>query len=420
MEIRQDFGICDETGYKIMKLKLLFVISDMMGGGAERSMSNITTHLPDNVEADLLLNSVSEVDFPTDARIINLGMKPTIKKNLVYQLWANTKRIRALRKLKKKNQYDACISFMDSANICNILTKCKDCKTIISVRQAPTQDKSFIYQNIVIPLAKVLYRKADYVVGVSKGVTHSLICDFKIPEEHVGTIVNGYDVSVIMQKSLEKIENEEKYKDKFVFINIGRYTYQKAQWHLIRAFARIALKRSDVLLLLIGQGEEEEYLKSLIREYRLENQVVLVPYCINPYSYLRLSSVFVMPSMYEGYCNALCEALICGIPCIATDFQSSAREILAPDTNQAYQLRENVELAKYGILTPVCSGKKYQVSDELEQSERLLSEAMLKLYEDKLLYEKYQQVIQECSKWMDINVRVREWIELIQAINKNK
>ena len=76
-----------------------------------------------------------------------------------------------------------------------------------------------------------------------------------------------------------------------------------------------------------------------------------------PFSILSRCSAYVMTSMFEGYSNALCEALVCGLPCIVTDFQTSAREILAPDTAVSYRNMGNVEYAEYGIIVPVCSGK---------------------------------------------------------------
>lgn len=55
-------------------------------------------------------------------------MRPKAVKGLRYQFRAACKRIKKLRKLKRGNQYDACISFSDSANICNVLVDRKLCK----------------------------------------------------------------------------------------------------------------------------------------------------------------------------------------------------------------------------------------------------------------------------------------------------
>ena len=97
-------------------MKILFVIPTLCNGGAERAMSNITTHLPKNITADILVNSISDMDYPTNAKIITLGMQPKINKSIFYQVKAALLRIKKLKQLKKEGQYDACISLMDSAN----------------------------------------------------------------------------------------------------------------------------------------------------------------------------------------------------------------------------------------------------------------------------------------------------------------
>lgn len=117
--------------------------------------------------------------------------------------------------------------------------------------------------------------------------------------------------------------------------------------------------------------------------------------------------------MFEGYSNALCEALICGLPCIATDFQSSAREILAPDTQVTYQNIDKVEYAKYGVLTPVCSGKKHSYKEPLEKEELLLAEAMRSLCQDVNVEECYKKAALERGIQLDIYKKVDEWIALV-------
>lgn len=397
-------------------MKILFLIPTLQNDGAERAMSNITTHLPPNVEADILINSVSENDYPTNAKIINLGMTTKSNKNLLYQIRAMLRRIPKLYNLKKNNGYDACISFMDSANICNIISGRKYCKTIVSVRMNIAESKTFAYRWIVCPLAKLMYNKADNVVAVSKGVGKTLVSELGIRHEIVKTITNGYDIDEIREQAKLKLNEDLKLpRDKFIFVMLGRYSYEKAQWHLIRAFREVVKQcGKNVHLLLIGKGNEEEYLKTVIYKNNLGDFVTLMSYQKNPFSVLMRCNVFVMPSMFEGYCNALCEALICGLPCIATDFQSSAREILAPDTSIEYQIMDGIEYAEYGILTPVCSGIRYKGDEPLEKPEQYLSKAMISVYEDKELLENYKLKADERASQLDINKKVQDWIKLAE------
>lgn len=398
--------------------KVLFVIRELAGGGAERALSNIVMHFPKEWEIDILMNNKDYVEYPYCGNILTLNIpEPKDRNSVLYQARVILKRTHILRRIKKNNDYDACISFMDSSNIANILSGNKYCKTIISVRVQLGKDNSFTYQYIVKPMAKIFYNRADSVVAVSQGIQKELIDMIKIDKDKVHTITNGYDVEEIQHMAEQQSDNQiyHMLKNKFVYITSGRYSYQKAQWHLIRAFSKVASQCLDAHLVLMGKGEDEKYLRDLIISMQLEDRVTLLPFQKNPFAWLHVADVFVMPSMFEGYCNALCEALVCGLPCIATDFQSSAREILAPDTDVTYQIKEGIEYAKYGILTPVCSGKRHNENEVLEPAEEYLAQAMIKLHtDDKGIFMYYKKVAKERGLQLDINKKVQEWIELIE------
>ena len=51
--------------------------------------------------------------------------------------------------------------------------------------------------------------------------------------------------------------------------------------------------------MILGQGEEEDYLKNLIRDLNLENNVFIYGFKANPYPYLNRASVFAFPSVFE-------------------------------------------------------------------------------------------------------------------------
>ncbi|WP_319016516.1 glycosyltransferase [Aliarcobacter butzleri] len=78
----------------------------------------------------------------------------------------------------------------------------------------------------------------------------------------------------------------------------------------------------------------------------------------NPFSYISKADCFVFASNHEGFPNVLIEA--CELPIISTDCQSGPREILAPNSDISFQLENNIELAEYGILTPIKNVDKLQ------------------------------------------------------------
>ena len=392
--------------------KILFLISTLRGGGAERALCNVTLAMPEDVEVDILVNSLSETDYPHRGNVISLNMPSKDQLSLPYQLKAFVQRLILLRKLKKEKNYDACISFMDSANVANVLTGKKYCKVILSVRVTISRTKSWKYKYIVGPLVRVFYPLADHVVALSKGTESDLIENFGLKSSQTLTIYNGYDINLINRKALEQDTNIID-GNRFRFIAVGRLCEQKGHWHLIRAFSEVLKKHPQCELIICGKGPYDSMLKKMADGLEIKENVIFTGFLKNPFSVVKKCDVFVFPSLYEGFGNVIIENMACGMPVIATDFRHGAREILAPDTDYNFQRFDGIECAEYGIITPVCSGKKYENNQPLEKEESLLAEAMIKLIEDKELREKYAGKSRERANDFAIEKTVGQWLELL-------
>ncbi len=402
---------------KVMR-KVLFVIETLRGGGAERAVSNIVTHFPKDCEIDILVNDESLVEYPYRGNILSLS-RPE-KKSLIYFIRNIIKRIIFLKKLKKINKYDACISFLDSANISNILSGKRYCRTIVSVRIDMMTKKNRWYEKIFsLFLTKYLYKHADQIVAVSKEIEWKLVNWLGISSSRVRTIINGCDCKWIEKKMI--LHNQDMTEDfvtrienRKLIVTIGRLVDQKGQWHLIRAFSEVIKKEPQAVLLILGMGPLKDYLAKLLVDYGLEESVFLIGYSENPYWYLGKADVFILPSLYEGYPNALMEAVCCGVPCIATDVHSGTREILAPTLKIEGKRVVDIILAEYGVLIPVCSGKKHNREVILEIEEQKMADAVLMLLNDERKKEYYRDKSKERSRDLDINHVVNKWIDVIE------
>lgn len=392
--------------------KILFVISDLTGGGAERALCNITCALPSDVKVDILVNYETDRDYPHRGNVITLGLPKRENYSIGYQLIAAVRRYFRLRKLKLKGGYNSCISFADSANIVNVLSGNKYCKIILSERNTLSSCTSFGYRYIVYPIAKLLYSKADYIVSLSKGVEADLIENFKVSEKRSVTIYNGYDIETI-KKNAEKASSIEIETDKFYFISVGRLCEQKGQWHLIQAFREVVKDHQESRLILCGQGQYLDILQQLVKKYEITDKVIFAGFQKNPFAIAQKCDVFVFPSMYEGFGNVMIENMACGLPVIATDFRSGAGEILAPDTDFKEQQLKNIEYAEYGILVPVCHTSIDAIKEELEPEEKLLAKAMNCMIEDPILYERYKNQALKRASDFSIKYAVKQWLELI-------
>lgn len=391
--------------------KILFVISTLTGGGAERTLCNLTCGLPDDVTADILVNYETEQDYPHKGNVLSLGMPRRKKFSLGYQLAAAVRRYFRLRALKAKGGYYACISFMDSANIANVLSGKKYCKVILSERINLSSCTSAGYRYIVAPLAKLLYKKADYMVSLSRGVEADLIENYRLPREKAVTIYNGYDIEGIREKAQEfsSITIE---KDKFYFVSVGRLCAQKGQWHLIKAFREVVKKHPQSRLIICGKGPYRDMLEQMAQKYALSDYVIFAGFQKNPFAIAAKCNAFVFPSIYEGFGSVMIENMACGLPVISTDYRSGAREILAPDTDYKVQQTKTIELAAYGILVPVCNSPIDSSGEENEYEENILAEAMNLLIEDEQIYNQYKELSLRRAKDFSIERTVGQWLGL--------
>lgn len=399
--------------------KILFVIPYLVEGGAERALSNITMHFPDEWAIDILVNDTSGAAYSFKGNILTLGITEKAKTgSVLFQAKVFFKRIRRLKQLKKNGNYQACVSFLDSANIANILSGKKYGRNILSVRISLKQSAVLPqYKYVVNPLARMFYGMADQIVAVSEGVRKELITDFGLNKEKVVTIENGYSLAEIQQQRVQELPGQQKelFAKKKIIATTGRLSLQKGQWHLIRALTEVVKQIPDAMLIIIGSGELEGYLKKLVRECEMESHVYFTGHSDNPYQYLNSSDIFVLPSMYEGFPNALAEAVCMGLPCIATDFRTGARELLAPSMDvQGNGVLDIVE-TEYGILTPLCSGRQYtDLREPLEQEERYLAEAVVRLLADGNKRNEYEQRSLRRRETLDINAVVNKWIKVIE------
>lgn len=112
------------------------------------------------------------------------------------------------------------------------------------------------------------------------------------------------------------------------YVNVGRFSYQKGQDILLRAFAKAYRARRNVRLVLVGHGPDRGDLVAQIEALGLADVARIAHHPDNPQAPLAASDVYVSASRWEGWSLAICEALRMGLPVIATDCEFGPRDIL--------------------------------------------------------------------------------------------
>lgn len=106
------------------------------------------------------------------------------------------------------------------------------------------------------------------------------------------------------------------------FVTVGRFSPEKNQARLLRAFSIVYRKNPNVRMLLVGYGPLRAELEALRDELGLQGVALLVGPYANPFSIVAAADCFVLSSNYEGQPMVILEAAIMGLPVVSVDFDS--------------------------------------------------------------------------------------------------
>jgi len=370
--------------------KLAILIYSFSSGGAERQVSILLKHLSSKYEITLILmNNTIFYEIPENVKVVLLENSNPVENGIKKLLKIPFLSLK-YRQILKKNSIDISLSFLNRPNYINIIAT----KGIISERINPFEEYKTSSSKGLINrfLISSLYNKAKLVIPNSKGTEYDLN---KSGIVNTKVIYNMLDIDKIEKLKNEKVDLK---KEKFTYITVGRLEPQKNTSLLISA-----IKDIDAQLWIIGDGYLRKDLEEQVKKENLENRVKFLGRQKNPYKFLNIADCFVFPSTHEGFPNVLLEALACNLTVISTDCKSGPREILSPNSELTKQI-DDIEMSKYGILTPV---------DNLEK----MNKAMKIIKDNKNLREKYAQISVDRVKDFEVDKIINEWINTLDNLD---
>ena len=375
-----------------MSKNILFLIESLRDGGSERSISNVAQELSNKYNTILVVANKQKLDYSFNGKIIEI--KEFISHNPLKRLIG----IKKLKTIKKKNNIDIAISYLTAYNLYNVLSKYKD-KIYISIRNHLSTKKEGLLAFIGTIYSN---KKADKIICCSKSVETDQIKNYHAKKEKTKVIENfTYD------KEKQNIKKDN------IIITVGRLTKHKEQEHIIKAMTIVTKKRKDAKLLILGRGNYKDYLEQLIKEYNLENNIKMIDYTKEVDKYLNKSKIFVLASDYEGFSNALLEAMSSSLPVIVTASPGGNCEILI---EEEYKKEINKPIhGKYGILIP--SFINEHNTKKITKNEKILAKEILNLLSNKKDYNYYKKMSKERSNHYNKNIIIKKWITIIEEDN---
>ncbi|MCI9489598.1 MAG: glycosyltransferase family 1 protein [Dorea sp.] len=142
-----------------------------------------------------------------------------------------------------------------------------------------------------------------------------------VPADRIQILPNAIDVERyhFHPEKRRQIREALNLGGRIVIGNTGRYSYQKNQEFLIRAFARAHERNPALFLLCLGEGEQLGSLKRLAGRLDIGDSVLCMDWRNNPEDYLQGMDLFCLPSRFEGLPISAIEAQAAGLRCLVSD-----------------------------------------------------------------------------------------------------
>jgi len=302
-------------------MRCTLIIHSLTSGGAERVISRMANYwAAKGWEINLLTfdDGTEPPFYELDSQISHVplgiaGYSP----NKIMGLWKNLTRIQPLRSAIIKSKPNVVISFMHQTNeIVLLATRGLNVPVIVSERNHPAMENT---SRIWTQLRQWTYPFADRIVVQTKRAGNYFSSKL---QERIIVIPNPVLLPPDKQKQTHKLLGENS------LIAMGRLVPQKGFDLLLEALAKLKERYPEWRLTILGEGELRPKLESLRNELGLGDRVYLVGRVKNPYEFLKQADIFIMSSRFEGFPNALCEAMACGLAVISTDCPNGPREII--------------------------------------------------------------------------------------------
>lgn len=332
--------------------KILFLMHDLGQGGAEKVLVNLVNHMNrekyDITVVSLFAGGVNEQFLLPDIRYKTVFSKVIPGNSKLMKIFTP----KQLHNMFIKGNYDIEVAYLEGP-VSRVISGCqnKDTKLVswIHSKQSPINILAASFRSA--NEAKRCYERFDQTIFVAEGIK-SDFCETINYQKSCRVLYNTVESDVIEEKSKESVEIFS--ENEFKIIAVGTLKEIKGYDRLLRIVKRLKEEDYPVHLYILGIGPLQKMLEEYIIQNKLENQITLLGYQINPYKYVAKCDLFVCSSYSEGFSTATTEALIVGTP-VCTVEVSGMREMLGENSEYGFIVPNEEEALYDGIKKLICN-----------------------------------------------------------------
>ena len=233
-----------------------------------------------------------------------------------------------------------------------------------------------------IAVLKSDYGKVDYIVAVSEQCKKAFTGMFPEYENNTVVIENILSKQYIQNQSYAFTVENEMPDIGIKLLSIGRYCTAKNFDNVPEICSKLLGKGLDVYWYIIGFGSDEQLIKDKIKQFGMEDRVILLGKKDNPYPYIAACDYYIQPSRYEGKAVTVREAQMLAKPVMITNYATSLSQledgvdgIIVPMDNIGCadgiaRLINNKKLTEELITN--CKSRDYSNSEEIAKIESII------------------------------------------------
>ena len=348
-------------------MKILVLHGHLSMGGEERVLLNVLRNLVElNYDVDLLItwnhkeNNLFENEIPKKVNYEFLFDSYNEKNKLIkeiYRIKAKTTYLKKIEKKIKNEKYDIVIDY--SSNLLKYDNFDIKIPVFAWIHFSLTFGEKLTLEKI--KKYKKQYKKYSKIFVITRVMKEEFINKVGIDEKKVELVYNPIDLKLI-EKKAENVEKKyENYLKQDYFLQVSRLTQQKQPEHLVDIYYKLKQAGIKEKLYFIGDGEKKEIIKQKIKEYNLENDIILLGQIENPYPFFKNAKLFVHTAKYEGLPTVLLESLALGTPVVSYDCPTGPRDILGKNSEYGELISLNdKDMFVEKVLELINSKEKYE------------------------------------------------------------
>jgi len=362
--------------------KVLFLIYQLRGGGAEKIVIDIVNHM-DKKKYDITVMTV--VDCSLDKHLLQEDIKykyifkGNFKFDRIFFKLMKSAKPKFLYSLFIKEKFDIEISAIEGIPS-KIISGCNNITTKkIAVIHADCENiawPSGRYKNL--NQEEVSYRSFDQLIFVSTNTKKNFLNKYNVDQNKTNIIYNPFDINYITEKSQEEISDYK--KEGYLFVSVGRLEKVKGYDRLIDAFFEVFKEYPQIKLLIVGDGAERNKLMKKINQMKMSNEILLLGYRENPYKYISLGEAYICSSRSEGLSSSVIEAMIINKPILTTDC-GGMTEILQ-NNRSGLIVANNTKSIVYGMKEILENNNSLIKKMKIEQNKRMSEFSFEKYFEE--------------------------------------